>query len=303
MKSLLSATAIALFVATPAFAQQSATDPAKPPAADRSMSAPAKSDAGAAATTTGTQPTTASTSQKPGQINADKLIGQDIENPEGDDIGEIKSVILNQDGSVDSVIVGVGGFLGLGEREVAIKWSDLKVQDNGETIVASFTKDQLKAMPEYEYADEQQRGRTFTRDGARTTAGADARPTTAAPAVAPPPGATASVEQNEAVNALGQMSADQIIGQNVVNAQGENIGEVEDLVIDKDKEVFAVISVGGFLGMGDKDVAIPFDKLRMNERNAILMSEANEDQLKQLPAFKKTDTWRPVERDRPVLDR
>ena len=55
-----------------------------------------------------------------------KLIGRNIKNADGDTIGEIKSIYINKDGKVDSVMVGVGGFLGVGDREVRIAWSDLQ---------------------------------------------------------------------------------------------------------------------------------------------------------------------------------
>src|SRR4029434_607342 len=56
-----------------------------------------------------------------------KLIGRNIKHADGDTIGEIKSIYINKDGKVDSVMVGVGGFLGVGDREVRIAWSDLKI--------------------------------------------------------------------------------------------------------------------------------------------------------------------------------
>ena len=57
-----------------------------------------------------------------------KLIGRNIKNTAGETIGEIKSIYINKDGKVDSVLVSVGGFLGVGDREVRIAWSDLKIQ-------------------------------------------------------------------------------------------------------------------------------------------------------------------------------
>jgi sporulation protein YlmC with PRC-barrel domain len=86
----------------------------------------------------------------------------------------------------------------------------------------------------------------------------------------------------------GRFSADELIGKNVVNAKGDNVGEIEDIVVDpSSKAMYAIVSVGGFLGMGDKDVAMSFDQLRLGSDDAILMSEQSEDQLKQLPAYDK----------------
>jgi hypothetical protein len=54
-------------------------------------------------------------------------------------------VFITPDGNVDSVMVGVGGFLGVGEREVQLAWKDLQIMDNGEKVVVNMSKDQLKA--------------------------------------------------------------------------------------------------------------------------------------------------------------
>ena len=83
-----------------------------------------------------------------------------------------------------------------------------------------------------------------------------------------------------------RFSADELIGKDVVNAKGDQVGEIQDVVVDpSSKAMYAVVSVGGFLGMGDKDVAMSFDQLRLGADDAILMSEQSEDQLKQLPAY------------------
>jgi sporulation protein YlmC with PRC-barrel domain len=63
---------------------------------------------------------------------------------------------------------------------------------------------------------------------------------------------------------VGDYMADDIIGTKIRNAQDENIGSVSDLVIDNDGRVKAVvISVGGFLGIGDKHVAVPWSQLQV----------------------------------------
>src|SRR5688572_13811740 len=105
-----------------------------------------------------------------------KLIGRNIKNAEGDTIGEIKSIYVNKDGKVDSVMVSVGGFLSVGDREVRIAWSDLRITDNGEKVTVNMTKDELKAKPEYRYKNDSWRGQVFTDTGPWTARPGDARP-------------------------------------------------------------------------------------------------------------------------------
>ncbi|MEX2451074.1 MAG: PRC-barrel domain-containing protein [Rhodospirillales bacterium] len=73
------------------------------------------------------------------------VVGKDIVNNEGDTIGEIESVSDNQ------VIVSVGGFLGIGDRKVALGWDQITQTGTGKDakLMTSKTKEELKMMPEY----------------------------------------------------------------------------------------------------------------------------------------------------------
>ncbi len=85
-----------------------------------------------------------------------------------------------------------------------------------------------------------------------------------------------------------QVSAGQYIGHAVYNFQGENIGDINDLLFDKDGGIVAaVIGVGGFLGMGEKNVAVAFSAIQVredSETGAITLSmDASADQLAAAP--------------------
>jgi sporulation protein YlmC with PRC-barrel domain len=63
----------------------------------------------------------------------------------------------------------------------------------------------------------------------------------------------------------GDWRASKVVGLNVYNAQNENVGTINDLLVDKSGNIkAAVISVGGFLGMGARLVAVPFDKMKFS---------------------------------------
>ena len=110
-----------------------------------------------------------------------KLIGRNIKNADGDTIGEIKSIYIDKNGKVDSVMVSVGGFLGVGDREVRVAWSDLKISGNGEKVMVNMTKDELKAKPEYRYRNESWRGQVFTDTGPWAARPSDSARTADAP--------------------------------------------------------------------------------------------------------------------------
>jgi sporulation protein YlmC with PRC-barrel domain len=88
--------------------------------------------------------------------------------------------------------------------------------------------------------------------------------------------------------------------QNVYDPSDNKIGDVDDVLIDKEGRVTAmIIGVGGFLGMGEKDVAVPFSSVRASEKNNkwYLVLNTNKDALKAAPGFTydKTKTaWVPA---------
>jgi len=98
-------------------------------------------------------------------VDAKELIGADLKNAENKKVGEVQAVQLDAAGKVRNLIVGVGGFMGLGERAVAVAPSALAVADGGDTLRTTLTEDQLKAMPEYEYSDKSLRGKLFNDSG------------------------------------------------------------------------------------------------------------------------------------------
>ena len=79
--------------------------------------------------------------------------------------------------------------------------------------------------------------------------------------------------------------ASKVIGSSVVNDANQTIGKIDDLLVTRDgKEPYAVLSVGGFLGMGTRLVVIRYDSLKFAD-NKIMLPGGTKDGLKMLPAF------------------
>jgi hypothetical protein len=235
----------------------------------------------------------------PGAADARKLIGRSVKNNNNDTIGKIESVYLGPNGKVDSVIVGVGGFLGMGERYARLHWKDLQVSDNGEKVVLDMSKDQLKAMAPYKYKDQAERGQVFNDRGvykddskaaadARTTTGtaaADNRDRTMADNRADNTGTTSTGD----FNAQGDVSANAVLGTKVKNPNKDTVGSVEDLYVDGSGNIKTVVlSVGGFLGVGSKDVAVKWSDLKQTRdgKTLVLTTNMSKDDLKALPDYK-----------------
>ena len=85
----------------------------------------------------------------PGGLSADKLIGADILNPSGDEIGSVKDLVVGPDNKINKAIIQVGGFLGVGSKNVAVDIDQLKQGGKKKGFVTSMTKEELKTLPEY----------------------------------------------------------------------------------------------------------------------------------------------------------
>jgi sporulation protein YlmC with PRC-barrel domain len=80
-----------------------------------------------------------------------QVLGQSVYNEQKQKVGTIDDLIIAPDTSVSFVIVGAGGFVGLGKHDVAIPVTQLS-QQNGKFLLPGATKDAIKALPKFEYA-------------------------------------------------------------------------------------------------------------------------------------------------------
>jgi PRC-barrel domain len=77
-----------------------------------------------------------------------------------------------------------------------------------------------------------------------------------------------------------------VVGSSIVNEANETVGTIDDLIVTPgDKVPFAVLSVGGFLGMGTKYVVVPYNTLEVHDKKMVLPG-ATKESLKGLPEFK-----------------
>ncbi|MBF0526394.1 MAG: PRC-barrel domain-containing protein [Deltaproteobacteria bacterium] len=91
----------------------------------------------------------------------------------------------------------------------------------------------------------------------------------------------------------GIVPASKIIGETVVNRQNENVGKIDELVIDakRNRIAYAVLSFGGFMGMGNKLFAMPWEALEFSPTKNKLILNVDKESLKTAPGFEKGDKW------------
>ncbi|HVY20308.1 MAG TPA: PRC-barrel domain-containing protein [Bauldia sp.] len=133
-------------------AQQSAPDAGTGVVTDQTQTA--QNTAPAAGGATATVPNAADLqSVDVATVSAKELMNATVYSATNENVGEVGDVILAQDGKIDAVVLDVGGFLGLGEKPVAIGFAglDIRKDTNGALFVyTKFTKDQLEAAPQYD---------------------------------------------------------------------------------------------------------------------------------------------------------
>jgi hypothetical protein len=96
--------------------------------------------------------------QKADDILASTLIGQPAVNSQDEGIGEINDLVTDRSGKILAALIGVGGFLGIGEKDVAVRFEDLKLardENNNVKVVLNISKETLASAPDYKLLGEQ----------------------------------------------------------------------------------------------------------------------------------------------------
>lgn len=277
---------------------------------------------------------------------ASNLMGSYVYSSASDDaeiVGDINDLLVSDSGEIQAVIVGVGGFLGIGEKDVAIDFDRLALEqygDHGFRLVSDVSKEDLENTNEFELED-----RTAMSDG-DTKADENAEMKTAAAETKKPADADAEVKADakseiksdenaemktaasenasateadkktitampadraewdkdnrwtdadrdyvntvEYVDAK-QLTTDEIIGASVYGSDRKSVGEIGNVLLTNDGQADAVvIDVGGFLGLGEKPVAVSFDSVRFYREDGgglTVMTPFTEEELESAEMF------------------
>jgi hypothetical protein len=97
--------------------------------------------------------------QKPDDWLASNIIGQAVVNAQDEKIGSINDLVTDRSGNVQAALIGTGGFLGIGEKKVAVRFEALKLarsDDDKVRVVLNVSKDDLAAAPDFKTLDKQQ---------------------------------------------------------------------------------------------------------------------------------------------------
>lgn len=225
------------------------------------------------------------------QLLASELLGETVYNSSTEDadaIGEINDVVMGESGSAEAVVVGVGGFLGIGEKEVAvdfdkISWVD---RDGSRWLILDSSMEELEGAPAFDRtallpepaeetaaaddttdmmaADPAMEEEASDMAASDEPAAAETEQTAEATSEEVDPAETAAIDPNSWTPVTNQLSAEELIGTRVYGANDEDIGEIGDVIVTADGKFEAyVVDVGGFLGIGEKPVALGAEELEI----------------------------------------
>ena len=229
------------------------------------------------------------------------MTAADLENM--DNIGQINDLVLSNDGSVLAVVIGIGGFLGVAEQDVAVTMDQVSFATNADDmeetyVVVNTSVELLQSSPAFD--------RTAVMNGATgmqdaDTAATDMESSTDADAdvatddVTDREMLTAPDTEREGYTAVtaADVSVDDLIGNTVYDAEDTNIGTVDDVIVGDNGSVQdVIIDFGGFLGLGATQVALNFEEMTMltNEDDDLrVYVSATEEQLEAMPTYSAND--------------
>lgn len=293
MKKLFGTSALVMAMALPAFAQDTTTTMP----ADTAMTAPSPYlegvDRGVRASDFLGKRVYV-TEQDTSAMSTDAIAEA---NTDWEDAGEISDLIISLNGDSEAVLVDFGGFLGIGEKTVAVSMANLVMVPDSNSpddyfLVFNGSKAALEGAPEFnEDMVFEAAAETTAADGMATTAPAGDMTTTAPagdmtatdPAMVPAdPNATApaatdgmaatdgtaatdgmaATDMSNEMADLTVMTEADLVGKRVVGPNDEDVGEVSAVAVGADGVITgAVVDVGGFLGIGEKRVSLGSDAL------------------------------------------
>ncbi len=218
---------------------------------------------------------------------ANDLIGMKVISQQGESLGKIEDIVVHPGGEISYAVLSFGGWLGVGDKLFAMPWSVLRTvepdtakKDSTRSLVLPLDKERFKTAPGFDKKSwPTMANPDWTRDIDAFYAG-DVNPDTKRPVDA------------SARTSVITWRVTELKGTDVKTPTGEDLGDLNEVAIDTNGHVsYVALSVGGFLGIGDKLVAVPWDSLVFSlagdkgDKKLITLASTKK-QLEQAPEFK-----------------
>jgi sporulation protein YlmC with PRC-barrel domain len=222
-------------------------------------------------------------------IRVSKLLDCNVKNTRGEKIGEVEDLIIDKDeGMVGYAICSFGGFLGIGEKLFAVPFSNVQRTSDESNVVLDVSKEQLEKAPNFgadAWPEFDRKYGTTVHDYYKSTPYWQSHQSKADPTRI-----DRDALDKDRMRASGNARATKAIGTNIEDPAGKNLGEIDDIVVDDGtgRVIYAVLSFGGFLGMGDKLFALPWQSLKASTKDEKKMVlDVPKERLQAAPGFDK----------------
>jgi sporulation protein YlmC with PRC-barrel domain len=231
-----------------------------------------------------------------------ELIGMNVVSTTGDDLGKIEDIVVHPGGEPAYAVLSFGGWLGMGDKLFAMPWSVLGTieaetdkKDSKHSLVLALDKEKLKSAPGFDKknwptfanADWAKDVDAFYEGKGNPNA---KRPVPAADKTSDKASVKTPVKASGKTSVITWRASD-LMDTNVKSPKGEKLGEVEEIAIDTDGRVsYVAVEIGGFLGVDDCMVAVPWDALKFSlggdkgDKKTVTLARTNE-QLEKAPRF------------------
>ena len=231
-------------------------------------------------------------------LRANDILGMNVRNAQGEKLGDVKDLMVDFEhpARIRYAALDYGGFLGIGDKLFAVPWQSMKLRhdaDNNQRMFLELDadKDSLKNAPGFDkdhwpnfadnhWADEVHKHYRVHTENANVDVDVKKAP--------------AKSDKNVATALIRRVS--KIQGIEVKNEENQKIGKVEDLVMNANNGSvrYVALSFGGFLGIGDKLFAVPWDAVRLEydakDKKDCLIFDVTKESLSNAPGFDK-DHW------------
>lgn len=228
-------------------------------------------------------------------VRAHDILGMNVRNAKGEKLGDVKDLMvdLSHPARVRYAALDYDGFLGVGDKLFAVPWEAMKLRhdaDNDKRVFLELDvdKDSLKKAPGFDkkhwpnfadshWADEVHKHYRMHPENASVDAEVE----------------KAAVTNPDHVDVAMLRRASKVEGIEVENGENQKIGKVEDLVINVNNGTvcYVALSFGGFLGVGEKLFAVPWDAVifeyRAKDNKDFLVFDVSKDSLSKAPGFDK----------------
>lgn len=184
------------------------------------------------------------------RLTADELIGATVENPKGENIGEIKDILISKNGDAETVIIS-DNKLGLGGKLAAFDYDVIEGITPDKDVVVKLSEAQIDAAKRFEYEAKDADAKTM-------------------------------------VMPAGQFSVKKITDAKVVDASGKTVADVDTVAFEGDDADYVIVTFNKILGMGGDKAALNIDALDLAEKNGKYQFTLTQDQTAQFESAKKT---------------